>query len=134
LYLLCLKQFFLGAAKFGGQKNLSGHCPRNPPVARGLKCRLPNRISFDVFDRCFCKFDTRACETLRSCPMRLGGLAVTTLPGASRSFNPALVFSAHLIGFMLRATKLERKSALKRLRYCVSQDAQGIVYSASERK
>ena len=29
--------------------------------------------------------------------------------------------------FMLRATKQERKSALKRLRYCVSQDAQGSV-------
>jgi len=55
-----------------------------------LKCRLPNRNSFDVFDRCFCKVETRACETLRSCAKRLGGLAVTTLPGASRSFNPAL--------------------------------------------
>jgi len=27
-------------------------------------------------------------ETLRSCVKRLGRLAVTTLPGASRSFNP----------------------------------------------
>ena len=55
-----------------------------------LKCRLPNRNSFDVFDRCFCKDETRACETLRSCTKRLMGLEVTTLPGASRSFNPAL--------------------------------------------
>ena len=30
------------------------------------------------------------CETLLSCVKRLGGLTVTTLPGASRSFNPAL--------------------------------------------
>ena len=37
------------------------------------------------------------------------------------------VFSTHLIGFLLRATEQERKSALKRLRYYVSQDAQGIV-------
>jgi len=56
-----------------------------------LMCRLPNRISFDVFDRCFCKVETRVCETLGSCAKRLGGLAVTTLTGASRSFNPALV-------------------------------------------
>ena len=38
------------------------------------------------------------------------------------------VFSAHLIGFLQRATKQERKSALKRLRYCVSQDAHGSVF------
>jgi len=56
-----------------------------------LRCRLPNRISFDVFDRRFCKVETRVCETLLSCVKRLGGLAVMTLPGASRSFNPALV-------------------------------------------
>jgi len=24
-----------------------------------LKCRLPSRTSFDVFDRCFCKVETR---------------------------------------------------------------------------
>jgi len=29
------------------------------------------------------------------------------------------VFSTHLIGFLLRATKQERKSALKGLRHCV---------------
>jgi len=29
-------------------------------------------------------------------------------------------FSSHLIVFLMRATKQERKSALKRLRYCVS--------------
>jgi len=40
-----------------------------------------------------------------------------------------------LIGFLLRATKQERKSALKKLKHCASQDAQGIVaYSARERK
>jgi len=55
-----------------------------------LKCRLPNRVSFDFFDRCFCKVENRACETLHSCAKRLPGLAVTILPGASRSFNPAL--------------------------------------------
>jgi len=31
------------------------------------------------------------------------------------------VFSTHLIGFLLRATEQERKSALKRLRYYVAQ-------------
>ena len=40
-----------------------------------LKCRLPNGISFYVFGRCFCKAETRACETLRSCAKRLRGLA-----------------------------------------------------------
>ena len=45
---------------------------------------------FWLFDRCFCNVETRACETLRSCAKRLGGVAVTILPGASRSFNPAL--------------------------------------------
>jgi len=55
-----------------------------------LKWRLPNRIRFDVFDPCFCKVQTRACETPCSCAQRLGGLAVKTLPGASRSFNPTL--------------------------------------------
>jgi len=56
-----------------------------------LKCRLPNRISFDVFRRCFCKVETTACETLRSSAQRLDGLAVTSLPGVSRSINPAVV-------------------------------------------
>ena len=55
-----------------------------------LKCRLPNHISFDIFDRCFCKVETRACETLRSSAQRLGGPAVTTLPGAWRSLNQVL--------------------------------------------
>jgi len=32
-----------------------------------LKCSLPNHISFDVFNRCFCKVETRACETQRNC-------------------------------------------------------------------
>jgi len=54
-----------------------------------LKFRLPNRISFDVSYRCICKVE--ACETLRSCAKRLGGLAVTISPGASRCFNPALL-------------------------------------------
>ena len=31
-----------------------------------LTCRLPNHICFDVFDRCFCKVETRVCETLLS--------------------------------------------------------------------
>jgi len=38
------------------------------------------------------------------------------------------VFSPHLIGFLMRATKQERKSALKTLRYCVSQGAEGSVF------
>ena len=43
------------------------------------------------------------------------------------------VFSTHLIGFPLRATKQERNSALKRLRCCVSQDAQGsVLYKCAE--
>jgi len=41
------------------------------------------------------------------------------------------VFSTHLIGFLLRATKQERKSALKRLRHCVSQGAEGSVFCNS---
>jgi len=38
------------------------------------------------------KFLTRALvsETLHSCTKRLGDLAVMTLPGVLRSFNPAL--------------------------------------------
>jgi len=52
-----------------------------------LKCRLPNRISFDVFDQCFCKVETRVGETLLSCTKGLG---------ASRSrFSPRP--RAHLI-------------------------------------
>ena len=51
-------------------------------------CQIVSILTF--IDRCFCKVETRACETLRSCAKRLGGLAVTTLPGASCSFNPAL--------------------------------------------
>ena len=43
------------------------------------------------------------------------------------------VFSSHLIGFLLRATKQERKSALKILRYYVSKRPKA-VFSASERK
>ena len=38
------------------------------------------------------------------------------------------VFNTHLIGFLLRATKQERTSALKRLRHYVSQDDQGSVF------
>jgi len=41
------------------------------------------------------------------------------------------VFSRHLIGFLLRATKKERKLALKRLRYCVSPKT---VFPASKRQ
>jgi len=48
-----------------------------------LKCRLSNRISFDVSDWCFCNVQTRACETLRSAAKSLGGLAITNLLGAS---------------------------------------------------
>jgi len=55
-----------------------------------LKCRLTSGIGFDVFDQWFCKVETRACGTLHGCAKRLRGLAVTTLPGASHSFNPAL--------------------------------------------
>ena len=80
-------------------------------MATGLKCRLPNRISFGVFDRCFCKVETRACETLRSCAMRLRGLAVTTLPGASRSFNPALIVAqGHLCKMTAAAHSRHRYS------------------------
>ena len=50
------------------------------------------------------------------------------------------VFNTHLIGFLLRATKQERKSALKRLKYCVPPKAvfpantSKAVIPASERK
>jgi len=66
-----------------------------------LRCRLPNHINFDVFDRCFCKVETRVCEALLSCVKRLGDLAVTTLPGASRSFKPALTAPHHSCGTLL---------------------------------
>ena len=46
-----------------------------------LKWRLPNRIRFDVFDRCFCKVETRACETLRSCAQHLGAARSRLCPG-----------------------------------------------------
>jgi len=42
------------------------------------KCRQSNHISFDVFDRCCCKVETRAYEMPRSCGKRLGGFAITT--------------------------------------------------------
>jgi len=76
---------------FSGRNKIWGALPQKSPVARGLKCRLPIRISCDVLDRCFCKVETRACETLSICAKCLGGLAVTILPGASRSFNPPLL-------------------------------------------
>ena len=49
---------------------------------------------------------------LLSCVKRLGGLAVTTLPGASRSFNPALMAGmARAMGTTLTgAQKLLRKN------------------------
>ena len=65
-----------------------------------LECRLPNRIGFDVFDRYFCKVETTVCETLLSCAKRLWGLAVTNLPGASCSFNPALTRSFNFLNFL----------------------------------
>ena len=40
-----------------------------------------------------------SCEMLRVCAERLGDLSVTTLPKASRSFNPALTFSRAFFGF-----------------------------------
>ena len=90
VFFMFKNKYFWAQQNLGCNKIFGGHCPWNPPVATDLKCKLPNRISFDVFGRCFCKVETRLCETLRSCAMRLRGLAVTTLPGASRSFNPAL--------------------------------------------
>ena len=83
MYLLYVqkKNFFLGATKFGEAPKIWGYCPRNLAVATGLKCRLPNRISFDVFDRCFCKVATRACETLRICAKRLGASRWRLCPG-----------------------------------------------------
>jgi len=38
------------------------------------------------------------------------------------------VFSTYLIGFILCTSKQERKSALKSLRYCISQDVQGSIF------
>ena len=35
----------------------------------------------------------------RSCAKRLGGIAVTTLPGVSRSFNPALAVGVEQSAF-----------------------------------
>jgi len=56
---------FSGRNKILGAQKICGGIAQTFPVARGLKCWLPNCISFDVFDRCFCKVETRACETLR---------------------------------------------------------------------
>jgi len=55
-------------------------------------------------------YRTRACKRLRSCTNRLGGLAVTTLPGASRSFNAALS-----TGLSLQVLKI---LLLQPLRWC----------------
>jgi len=53
---------------------LATHEPLHVVTQLSLQCWLPvaNRISFD---RCFCKVETRASETRRSCAKRLGGLA-----------------------------------------------------------
>ena len=61
-----------------------------------LKCRQPNRISFDVFHRCFCKVATRVCETLLSCIARLGASRSRLCPGPR----------AHLIRPCMRAMNL----------------------------
>jgi len=90
--------FIMFKTNFTRGNKIWGELPQKSPVATGLKCRLPNRISFDIFDRCFCKVETRACETPRICAKRLRGLAVPTLPGASRSFNPALHLTSDYIG------------------------------------
>ena len=45
-----------------------------------LKC-WPNRISYDVFARCFNKVETTACGTLRSCAKRLGASRSRLRPG-----------------------------------------------------
>jgi len=60
-----------------------------------LKCRLRNRISFDVFDRCFYKVEMRICETLFSYAKRLRGLAATNFLRALRLFNPAPVIELY---------------------------------------
>jgi len=49
--------------------------------------------------------------------------------GAACVYLLSRVFNTHLIGFLLRATKQERKTALKRLRYCVPPKA---VFPVSE--
>jgi len=46
-----------------------------------LKCRLSNRISFDVFDRCFCDVETVVREMLLSCAKRLGASPSRLCPG-----------------------------------------------------
>jgi len=77
---------------------------------------------------------------LRSCAKRLGGLAVTMLPGASRSFNPALsllrlqiisgngnVHFSHLLpGFMLgKRTNSNITMKFAQLHYFLSQNVGG---------
>jgi len=86
------KTIFLGAKNLGVTKHLRGIVPEILPWLQAWRvcCQIVGPISFNVFDRCLCKIETRACETLRSCTKRLGGLAVWTLLGASRSFTPAL--------------------------------------------
>ena len=59
-----------------------------PNCLWNVGCQIVSILTF--IDRCFCKVETRTCEKVRSCAKHLGGLAVATLPGASRSFNPAL--------------------------------------------
>ena len=78
-YLRCLKIIFL---VFFWYNFLFEHIEHIQTAAHGhsqlcLKCRLPNRISFEVFDWCFGKVETRACEMLRSFSARLFPLHVT---------------------------------------------------------
>jgi len=68
-----------------------------------LMCRLSNRISFNVLDRCFCKVETRPCETLRSCAKRLRGPRSHDFARASHSFNPDQVVCPTYQSFWLRA-------------------------------
>jgi len=59
-----------------------------PNCLWSVGCQIASILTF--LTGAFAKLK-RACETLRSCAKRLGGLAVINFPGALRSFNPALV-------------------------------------------
>jgi len=48
VFILCLKQIFLGITQFGGaQKYLGVHCPRMPPAATGLSGAPQKRRKYE---------------------------------------------------------------------------------------
>jgi len=77
-----------------------------------IRCVENAFIAFVRINRCFCLHKHYVQFIEYWGPKRPGS-------GGANHLAPALVFSTHLISFLLRATKQERKSARKGLRHCV---------------